>query len=206
MGIYLVGVGASEWFGGGEAAVGDGDVEDEDGYGTLSAALNDALRERGLPPFTSLPEAAPLVRGSGLGFEEKLVPPMDGFVALCEAHLSPAETDLLCGWTVLVPVSLDEEMTLPVESASTDEAVVAGAPQVLALAQRLAEAVDLPSAVPATSDNLDVTTWFLDGPAKDLAAVRPGPWADDLDASFYVALYLRAAQFVLRRGSPVVYS
>ncbi|MEU8792378.1 hypothetical protein [Streptomyces sp. NPDC048643] len=204
MGIYLVSVGASEWFSEGEADDEDGDVED--GFGTVAATLNDALRERGRPPFTSLPEAAPLVRGSGLGFEEKLVPSMDGFVALCEAHLSPAETDLLCGWTVLVPVSLDEEITLPVASGYTDQTTVAGAPQVLALAERLAEAVELPSAVPATSDNLDLTTWFRDGPAKDLAATRPGPWAEDLDTAFYVAVYLRAAQFVLRRGSPVLYS
>ncbi|MXM67378.1 hypothetical protein GR925_29095 [Streptomyces sp. HUCO-GS316] len=35
---------------------------------------------------------------------------------------------------------------------------------------------------------------------------RPGPWSVDLDAAFYVALYLRAAQFVLRRGCPVVCS
>lgn len=200
MGIYLVGVGASEWSGEQD------DDEEEAGYGPRAAALNDALRDRGLPPFTSVPEEAPFVRGSGLAFEEKLVPSMDGFVALCEEHLSAAETDLLCGWTLLVPISLDEEIWLPVASAYTDETMVAGAPQVLALAERLAAAVELPSAVPATSDNLDLTTWFLDGPAKDLAATRPGPWADDLDTAFYVALFLRAAQFVLRRGSPVAYS
>ncbi|MFD6492721.1 hypothetical protein ACFV99_24355 [Streptomyces sp. NPDC059944] len=200
MGIYLVGVGAGEWSGEQD------DDEEEAGYGPRAAALNDALRGRGLPPFTSVPEEAPFVRGSGLAFEEKLVPSMDGFVALCEEHLSAAETDLLCGWTLLVPVSLDEEIWLPVASAYTDETMVAGAPQVLALAERLAAAVELPSAVPATSDNLDLTMWFLDGPAKDLAATRPGPWADDLDTAFYVALFLRAAQFVLRRGSPVAYS
>ncbi|MFJ8989854.1 hypothetical protein ACIRQH_05615 [Streptomyces sp. NPDC102279] len=200
MGIHLVSVGAGEWSGEHD------DDEEEVGYGPRAAALNDALRDRGLPPFTSVPEEAPFVRGSGLAFEEKLVPPMDGFVALCEEHLSAAETDLLCGWTLLVPMSLDEEIRLPVASRYTDETMVAGAPQVLALAECLAAAVELPSAVPATSDNLDLTTWFRDGPAKDLAATRPGPWADDLDTAFYVALYLRAAQFVLRRGSPVAYS
>ncbi|WP_406362300.1 hypothetical protein OID55_33880 [Streptomyces sp. NBC_00715] len=204
MGIYLVSISASEWSG--EDENDDEDDEEGTGYGPRAAALNDALRARGLPPFTSLPEEAPFVRGSGLAFEEKLVPPMDGFVALCEDHLSPAEADLLCGWTLLVPISLDEEIRLPVASAYTDETMVAGAPQVLALAERLAEAVGLPSAVPATSDNLELTTWFRDGAAKDLAATRPGPWADDLDAAFYVAVYLRAAQFVLRRGSPVAYS
>ncbi|WP_405655119.1 hypothetical protein [Streptomyces sp. NBC_00019] len=35
---------------------------------------------------------------------------------------------------------------------------------------------------------------------------RPFRRREDLDASFYVALYLRAAQHSLRRGCPIVYS
>ncbi|MCT9011122.1 hypothetical protein [Streptomyces rhizosphaerihabitans] len=204
MGVYLVSVGAREWFGEDE----DEDQEDEDqvGFGELASALNAELLRRGLPPYTSLPEETPFVRGSGMAFEEKLIPPMDGFTELCRAHLSQEETDTLCGWSALVPISLDEEICLPVEFGYTDETMVAGAPQVLAIVERLARIVDLPPEIPATSDNLDLTMWFRDGPAKDTAAARPGPWAEDLDAAFYVALYLRAAQFVLRRGSPVVYS
>jgi hypothetical protein len=38
------------------------------------------------------------------------------------------------------------------------------------------------------------------------AAARPGPWAEDPDTAFYVALYLRAAQYALRYGCPVTYS
>lgn len=196
MGIYLVSVGAQEWFG-----------EEEEGRGDVAAGLNEELARRGLPPYTSVPEEAEFVRGSGTAFEEKLVPPMDGFSALCGAHLSRAEEELLLGWTVLVPVSLDEEVRLPVESAYDDTTTVAGAPQVLALAERLAAAVELPSdRLPATSDNLELTNWFLDGQAKETAATRPGPWSDDLDAAFYVALYLRAAQHSIRRGCPIVYS
>ncbi|WP_031485489.1 hypothetical protein [Streptomyces bicolor] len=196
MGIYLVSVGAQEWFG-----------EAEGGRGDVAAGLNEELERRGLPPYTSVPEEAAFAPGSGTAFEEKLVPPMDGFTALCRAHLSRAEQELLLGWTVLIPVSLDEEIELPVESAYDLTTTVAGAPQILALAERLAEAVELPyDEMPATSDNLELTIWFLDGEAKRTAAVRPGRWSDDLDAAFYVALYLRAAQHSMRRGCPIVYS
>jgi hypothetical protein len=195
MGVYLVGVGAEEWFG-----------EDEDGMGDIAAALNAELVRRGLPAYESVPSEAELVRGSGQSFEEKLVPSMDGFAALCRAQLSPEEFETVCGWTVLVPLPLDEEILLPIESGFSESTTVAGAPQVLAVAERLAAAVGLPAEVPATCDNLDLTVWFLDGAARELAAVRPGPWGEDLDTAFYVALYLRAAQYVLRRGCPVVYS
>lgn len=196
MGIYLVSVGAQEWFG-----------EEGDGRGDVAAGLYEELGRRGLPQYTSVPEEAPFAPGSGTAFEEKLVPPMDGFSALCRAHLSRAEEELLCGWTVLVPVSLGDEIELPVESAYDLTTTVAGAPQILALAERLAEAVELPSdEIPATSDNLELTTWFLDGQAKRTAAARPGRWGDDLDAAFYVAVYLRAAQHSIRRGCPIVYS
>ncbi|HZM75543.1 MAG TPA: hypothetical protein VFC19_07435 [Candidatus Limnocylindrales bacterium] len=32
-----------------------------------------------------------------------------------------------------------------------------------------------------------------------------GAWRDDPDAAYYVAIYLRAAQFSLRRGCPMRY-
>ncbi|ELP69346.1 hypothetical protein STRTUCAR8_03760 [Streptomyces turgidiscabies Car8] len=146
------------------------------------------------------------MRGSGQSFEEKLVPSMKSFLTLCGAHLSGAETDTLCDWTVLVPVSLDEEIELPVESSYSDDTVIAGAPQVLAIARKLATAVALPPEVPEMCDNLDLTMWFLDGEAEKLSATRPGPWSEDLDAAFYVALYLRAAQHSLRRECPLMYS
>ncbi|MER7563763.1 hypothetical protein ACGFWE_03080 [Streptomyces sp. NPDC048523] len=198
MGIYLVSVGAQEWFDAGE---------EEGGRGTLAAALGEELSRRGLPPYESVPdEPERVVRGAGLSFEEKLVPPMDGFETLCRARLSQQEYEMLCDWSLLVPFALDEEIWLPVENAYADTTMVVGAPQVLALAERLARAVGLPvDEIPAACDNLDLTMWFLDGPAKDVAAARPGPWAEDLDAAFYVALYLRAAQHSLRRGCPIVY-
>ncbi|MFG2937155.1 hypothetical protein [Streptomyces sp. NPDC048282] len=197
MGIYLVSVGAQEW------CDGDGD---EGGKGAVASALDAELRRRGLAPYESVPEAAAFVRGSGLSFEEKLVPTMAGFAALCREHLAPRETELLLGWSVLVPLSLGEEIRLPLHSAYDDETVVAGAPEILALAQRLATAVGLPvDVIPEACDNLDLTMWFLEGQAEETAAARPGPWGEDLDAAFYVALFLRAAQHSLRRGCPMTY-
>jgi hypothetical protein len=104
-----------------------------------------------------------------------------------------------------VPVSLDEEIELPVESSYSDSTVIAGGPQILPIAEKLATAVALPPEVPEMCDNLDLTSWFLDGAAEKVSDAAPGPWSEDLDASFYVALYLRAAQHSLRRGCPMVY-
>ncbi|MFE7778159.1 hypothetical protein ACFU5O_30515 [Streptomyces sp. NPDC057445] len=196
MGIYLVSVGAEEWFG-----------EEEDGWGEIAAALNHELRQQGLPPYESVPEEMDFVRGSGQAFEEKLIPSMDGFGVLCQTHLSREEAETVCGWTVLVPFSLDEEIWLPIDSSYTESStMVAGAPQVLAIAERLATAIDLPAETPQMCDNLDLTMWFMNGAAKELAAARSGPWSDDLDTAFYVALFLRAAQHSVRRGCPIVYS
>src|ERR1700753_289750 len=97
MGVYLVSVDALEWFG-----------TDEDSYGELAAALNQELARRGLPPYESVPGEAPFVRGSGLAFEEKLVPSMDGFGALCSKYLSREQIETLCGWAGVVALSLGE--------------------------------------------------------------------------------------------------
>lgn len=185
-------IGALEWFG-----------KDEVSFGDVASALNQELARRGLPLLASVPDETPFVRGSGMAFEEKLIPPADGFAALCDANLSPEEIEVLCGWTVLVPIDLREEVWLSIPSGAAHESIIAGAPQVLALAHRLATAIDLPDEVPTTHDNLDLTCWFRDE-APLLAARRPGPWSVDLDAAFYVALFFRAAQHSIRRGSPLI--
>lgn len=192
MGVYLVDVGAGEWL---------SEDTGEGGMGAIAKGLDAELARRGLAPYASVPE-----RDFGSAFEEKLSPSMQGFDALCRARLTPAEHELIGGWSVLVPVSLDEEIRLPIGSAYTDETVIAGAPQVLALAERLAAALELPVGIPEVTGNLALTFWFLEGEAEELAAVRPGPWSQDLDTAFYVALYLRAAQHALRQGCPLTYS
>ncbi|MGA5194027.1 hypothetical protein [Streptomyces exfoliatus] len=88
---------------------------------------------------------------------------MDGFVALCRTRLTDAELPALFDWSVLVPFAPEEEeIVLPVGTAySGEETVVAGAPRVLAPAERLADAVELPvDAIPA-GDNLTLSLWFL---------------------------------------------
>ncbi|MEU6622033.1 hypothetical protein ABZ926_14870 [Streptomyces litmocidini] len=153
-------------------------------------------------PYENVPAETDFAPGSGQAFEEKLTPDMTGFLALCETHLSQEESEILCGWTVLVPFSLDEEIWLPIES-DDHESMVVGAPQVLPLAEQLAAAIELPAETPATCDNLDLSTWFRHQ-AKELATTRTGPWTKDLDTAFYVALFLRAAQHSIRRGCPIV--
>ncbi|WP_240653809.1 hypothetical protein [Streptomyces sp. AcE210] len=44
MGVYMVSVGAQEWFG-----------DEEDGWGEVASALNAELRQRGLPPYKDVP-------------------------------------------------------------------------------------------------------------------------------------------------------
>ncbi|MFI9545897.1 hypothetical protein ACIHAR_18550, partial [Streptomyces sp. NPDC052016] len=102
-----------------------------------------------------------------------------------------------------MPLSLEEEILLPVGTAYTgDETLVAGAPRILALAERLSGGIGLPLDVIPEGRNLDLSLWFLEGGARKAAEERPGPWSGDLDAAFYVALYLRAAQYSLRYGLP----
>ncbi|MFG2779547.1 hypothetical protein [Streptomyces prunicolor] len=192
MGVYLVDVGAGEWL---------SEDTGEGGMGAIAKGLDAELARRGLPSYASVPE-----RDFGSAFEEKLSPSMQGFDALCRAELTPAERELIGDWSVLVPISLDEEIRLPIGSAYTDETVIAGAPQVLAVAERLAAALELPAGIPEVSGNLALTFWFLEGEAEELAAAEPGRWSEDLDTAFYVALYLRAAQHALRQGCPLTYS
>ncbi|MEV6538846.1 hypothetical protein [Streptomyces sp. NPDC051665] len=192
MGVYLVDVGAGEWL---------SEDTGEGGMGAIAKGLDAELARCGLPPYTSVAE-----RDFGSAFEEKLSPSMYGFDALCRSQLTPAEREMLGGWSVLVPVSLDEEIRLPIGSAYTDETVIAGAPQVLALAERLAAALELPVEIPEMSGNLALTFWLMEGEAEAFAAANPGRWGEDLDTAFYVALYLRAAQHALRQGCPLTYS
>ncbi|MEV6206928.1 hypothetical protein [Kitasatospora sp. NPDC051914] len=194
MGIYLVDIGTADWFG-----------SHEGGWAGTATALDAELLRRGLPPYRPAPSAPGVGPRTGTDFEEKMSPPVEGFVRLCEAHLSPAETAALHDWTVLVPVPLEAPVTLPIGCAFDDETVIAGAPASLAAAERLAAAIGLPPETPTASSNLRITSWFLDGPAAALAGTRPGPWSEDLSAAFHTAVHLRAAQYVLRTGRPITY-
>ena len=186
----MVSVDALEWLG-----------TDEVSFGELAAALNRELVGQGLPAYEPVPSEAPFSRGSGLAFEEKLSRSMDGFGTLCEQYLTAEEIETLSGWSIMVPVSF-EEVWLRLRPWDAEESMVVGAGQVLVLAERLASAIELPGEVPRTCDNLDLTMWFQEQ-AAEMAETKPGPWSTDLDAAFYVALYLRAAQYSLQRGCPM---
>ncbi len=68
------------------------------------------------------------------------------------------------------------------------------------------QVLDLSAAVPRDGGNLALTNWFS-GPAVQQAAARhPGPWREDLDAAYFTALYLGAAEHALRRGCAIAYS
>ncbi|MFH8254187.1 hypothetical protein [Streptomyces roseolus] len=192
MGVYLVSLTAQDW-----------SQPGEDGYGDVAVALKTELERRGLPSY-ELPRAVREVPG---WFEEKVSPSMDGFLALCKTELTDVELSALLDWSVLVPFPLEEKIVLPVGTAySGEETVIAGAPYVLALADRLAGAVGLPVDAIPEGENLSLSLWFLEGGAERTAPARPGQWAEDRDAAFYVALYLRAAQYSMRYGCPMTYS
>lgn len=148
MGVYLVSVGAQEWFGG-----------EEDGWGEVTSALNAEFRRRGLPPYEDVPPETDFAPGSGQAFEEKLTPSMTGFLALSETYLSREEAEILCGWTVLVPFSLDEEIWLPVDSDDC-EPMAPALPRYYRSPRSWPAAIDLPAETPATCDNLGLSRWF----------------------------------------------
>ncbi|KOY56628.1 hypothetical protein [Streptomyces sp. XY332] len=175
MGIYMVSVTAEDWRGAYEG-----------GRAEIAAGLNQELGRRGLPPYT--PGPGPVPR-----FEEKTVPPMDGFAELCREH----GVDDLLSWSVLVPVSLDSEITVATQEEPDEPLAIAGAPQVLLMAELLAASVPLPPEVLAASGPLALTSWYFDASAREV----PGA-----DTTFHTALYLHAARHCLTHGCPVVYS
>ncbi|MEU1511539.1 hypothetical protein ABZ490_05175 [Streptomyces sp. NPDC005811] len=190
MGIHLVNVTPEDW-----------STPGEDGYGDIAAALDEERARRGLPPYRP---GRPPEPGR---FAERTSPPMDGFDALCRAHLAPEERHTLLSWSFLVPFALEEPVLLPVENAHDTESLVVGAPYALALAERLAAALHLPlDLIPEPSGPHELHAWFLDGDAEKTAAARPGPWADDLDTAFFTALCLRAARYALRHDCAMTYS
>ncbi|MFD7640783.1 hypothetical protein ACFV4P_09015 [Kitasatospora sp. NPDC059795] len=186
MGMYLVDAEAEEWL-----------------DGPCAAAFDEELARRGLPPY--VPE--PAVRGSGAGFEEKLVPRMDSFGALCREVLGPVEEAGLFDWTELVPVPFDGAIGLPFGSAYSDRTVIVSAHRLLPRVARLAEALELPEDLPGVGlRTMQLTCRFLDFEKEPHAlAGLTGRWTRDLPAALYVAMYLRAARHCLRTGHPLTY-
>ncbi|WP_371648710.1 MULTISPECIES: hypothetical protein [unclassified Streptomyces] len=193
MGIYLVSIGSEDW-------------DDEEVLKPTARALTTELRRLKLPPLTPPPPHA-FVPGSGTTFEEKLNRPMDSFSALCRAQPDGQDrSDALLGWDLLLPITLPEPIELRVPSPHGDITIAHSAATVLAAAQTLARQLALPPQTPAYCDNLNLTNWFDSPEAQRAAETHPGPWQDNLDAAFYTAMYLRAAEHSLRNACPLHYS
>ncbi|WP_405003063.1 hypothetical protein OHV13_00580 [Kitasatospora purpeofusca] len=190
MGIYLVSVEAEDWL-------------DEEVLGPVARELDAVLAGRGLPPFVC-PPTTEFRAGSGQHFEAKLNRPISGFEAFCR-ELGDGTVEALLGWDVLLPVELEAPVLLPVECSYNDVTAVGDAHRAIAAARRLAELLALPPGIPEHCDNLEINCWFEDHAAA-AAAASPGPWTEDLDIAFHAALFLRAAEYTLRRGRPLSYS
>ncbi|MEU3315394.1 hypothetical protein ABZ743_22320 [Streptomyces sp. NPDC006662] len=192
MGIYVCSVGAGDW-------------SDEDVLRPTARALDAELSRLGLPACAP-PAAAEFVPRSGMSFEEKMYRPLQTFEDLCRAQSDGQDSyDALLGWDLLVPVDFEDSLTLPVPAPYSENTTVRSAHRALRAAKRLAVRLALPPQVPHGGDNLALGNWF-DSPARAEAAVsHPGPWAEDLDAAYYTALYLRAAEHSLRRRCPLHY-
>ncbi|MCF3180683.1 hypothetical protein IPZ70_12145 [Streptomyces polychromogenes] len=192
MGTYLCCVDAGDW-------------SDEDILRPAARLLDGELVRRGLPPCPP-PPASGFAPGAGTSFEEKLYRPMQSFEALCRS-LPDGDgcCEVLLGWDLLIPVDFEGAVTLPVSGPYSETTTVHSAYRVLATAERLAARLALPPQVPRNGGNLGLCVWF-DGPAAAREAVtQPGAWAEDLDAAFYTALYLRAAEHSIRRQCPMHY-
>ncbi|MER5352745.1 hypothetical protein ABT093_20725 [Kitasatospora sp. NPDC002551] len=190
MGVYLVSVEADEWL-------------DDEVFGAVGREIDAALAGRGLPPFVC-PPVTGFQAGSGSHFEEKLYRPISGFSEFC-GELADGTVEALLGWDVLLPVELDAPLVLPVACAYNDVTAVGDARRTLAAARRVAELLALPPGIPEHCDNLEIGLWF-DRHASAAAVGSPGRWTEDLDVAFYAALFLRAAEYTLRRGRPLAYS
>ncbi|MFC1443150.1 hypothetical protein ABUW04_33430 [Streptacidiphilus sp. N1-10] len=125
----------------------------------------------------------------------------------CAAQGLCSRRSSLLDWSVLLPLPLAEPLVLDLPNAHDDVTVVRSADQALAAARHLAQVIGLPPQTPQHCDNLEIGLWFDDTEATSAAAAtHPGAWTEDLDSTFYVATYLRAAQHSLQRHAPISYT
>jgi hypothetical protein len=155
--MYLVDIGAERW------------AQDE-----CAPLLDEALAARGLPPYPGPPTTA-------ADFEEKLIPSMNDFAALCARHDATEFLDA----TLLVPIDFSGLITLPVESSYDNVTNVYSAQRLRAAIAPIAAEVGLPAGLPS-------------GPLALTAAI-------DDPLTFYVALFRQAAEHSLRHGCPLTY-
>ncbi|MFI0355771.1 hypothetical protein [Actinomadura sp. 9N407] len=146
----------------------------------LGSALDLALAERNLPLFMPEPRAPDRV------FEEKLIPSMEGFADL----FGPAQEESL-DWDMVIPIDFAGSIVLPVPSSHSGITTIRSAHRLLEATRSLADRIGLPAEVPIEPTNLALTSWSLHAERPDGPA---GLGRDRLDAVFYIAVFLRAAE------------
>lgn len=166
--------------------------------------LEQSLAARGLPGYAGPPENVILDAGEGDHFEEKFYRDVDGYTALFRAHLGHTPLADTFDWDLIIPVEFEGLIELPATWESEETTTVCSAHRVLAAMEALATVLGLPPDVPRRSDNLDITDWFDEVEAGSVS-VPGGRWREDLDAAFHVAVYLRGAEFSVRRLAPLRY-
>ncbi|MGW8954703.1 hypothetical protein [Streptomyces sp. NPDC055709] len=131
---------------------------------------------------------------------------METFEGLCREQVDGQEYyDVLLGWDLLIPVDFEGTLELPIPAPYSENTTVCSAYRTLKAAQGLARHIALPPQVPHHCANLDLGNWFDSLAAAEATATHPGILAQDLDAAYYVALYLRAAEHSLRQKCPINY-
>jgi hypothetical protein len=178
-------------------------LEDDSPWVTVFALLDQVFTEMGIDGGIQIPRYRDQPRGTGHCFEEKLIPPLGGFSALCQRELNERDAAVF-DWDLLVPVDFDGVIELPLRNYYSSPTRVRSAQRMLPVARRLAEVIELPAQVPMYCDNLQLTSYFMDLEEAGHAASAPaGPWRDDLGTAFWVALSLRAAEHSIRLRCPL---
>jgi len=191
MGVYLVSANSEH-------------LEDGSPWIDVFTMLDEAFTEMGIDNGIQIPVYRHQPRGTRRVFEEKLIFSGDGFDELCRRELSSGDAEVF-NWDVLVPVDFEGAIELPLKNYYSQTTTVRCAQRILPVAMRLTAAIELPAEVPEYCDNLQLTSFFGDFEERGYAASvnLAGPWRDDLDMAFHVALFLRAAEHSIRLRCPM---
>ena len=191
MGVYFVSVEADDW-------------ANDDLMVAVRGELADALAQRGIARYDGPPQDVVFGPDEGDHFEEKLSRDNTGFAHVLREHFDGAPVANLPFWSMIIPVVVDGLVELTVPSAYDDRTTIGSSLVVQTAMKTLADLVELPPLVPRRSDNLNITDWF-DEIEAGTVDVPAGPWRDDLDTAFYIAMFLRAAEFSIHRSCPMRY-
>jgi hypothetical protein len=191
MGVYLVSANSEH-------------LEDGSPWIDVFTMLDEAFTEMGIDNGIQFPVYRRQPRGTGHAFEEKLIFSGDGFNELCRRELSSRDVEVF-NWDVLVPVDFDGAIELPLKNYYSQTTTVRSAQRMLSVAMHLAAAIELPAEMPKYCDNLQLTSFFGDLKERghEAGVTTTGPWREDLDTAFHVALFLRAAEHSIRLRCPM---